>query len=222
MLSARGPLIGYALEISNRSLEFQCFASPHEVLEAVRAQRLDFRNLVNHTDTGIKTVEIFKVAPKVEFSGGPHAETTLEILEAIDEKDLKRLALLVRHDPAALTEDEERGVVPLLTAVSSGDVAAVRILLSGGAEADRASHLGMTPLHWAAALGEIQVVDALLEAGASAQRLSWFFVAANELAALNKNREAERAFRRHGIDETAAYTPKLVLSRMATSSSGAS
>jgi hypothetical protein len=171
--------------------------------------------LVNDVDTGIKAVEVFKPLPRMEFSGGPHAQTILEVLEAIDVSDAKRVAKELARDPGVLRAEDESGALPLLAAVSSRNSEAVRILLRAGAGVDRSNQLAMTPLHWAAALGEAEIAEALLEGGSDARRLSWFFVMPMELASLNGNSNVERVIKRFDAHETAPFSIKLVLSRMA-------
>ncbi len=210
-----GPLIGYALEFKNRSLGFEHFGSPQEIVEVVRELGLSLPDLVNHRDTGIRSVEVFKVAPDISFSGGEHADTILEILEALDDRDLGRVASALSDDPSALTAKGAAGAIPLLAAVAAGSVDAVKLLLKAGAKVDNVAHLGMAPLHWAAAFGNCEVVTALLGAGANGQRYSWFFVTPRELAGLNGAQDTEIAMDRFGLGSEGPVSAKVILRRMA-------
>lgn len=211
---SRGPLVGYALEIINRRLQFECLDTPHEVLEKVRARGLDFRTLLDDIDTGVKSVEVFQPLPRMEFSGGPHAQAILEVLEALDASDVKRVAKEIARDPEAVRTDDEGGALPLLAAVSARNTEAVRTILRAGAGVDRSNQFAMTPLHWAAALGEAEIAAALLEGGSDARRLSWFFVMPIELASLNGNSDVERVIKRFDAYEVQPFSIKLVLTRM--------
>ena len=58
---------------------------------------------------------------------------------------------------------------PLADAAMRGDIAAVRSLLSDGADVNGSQGDGMTALHWAAERGDIEITRLLLEAGANVQ-----------------------------------------------------
>lgn len=217
--SAKGPLIGYAIGLKNKSFQVDCLGSPYEVLEELRTRGLVFREIGQHQETGITSTEIFKTAPQMEVRGGPHAKATLELLDAIDVVNLARAERIIRRHPATLTNQDENAVVPLLAAVWAGALDIVRLLLSNGAPVDKATHLGMTPLHWAAALGETKIALGLLEKSAQPNTLSWFFIDPAELAGINHHGDTERA-----IDGAAGFTAaarpfsvRLVLGRMAES-----
>ena len=55
-------------------------------------------------------------------------------------------------------------------AVERGDVDAVRNLIEGGADVNKARDDGVTPLYWAALQGHEAVVKALIEAGADVNK----------------------------------------------------
>src|SRR5579863_7456766 len=57
-------------------------------------------------------------------------------------------------------------VSPLMEAVKSDDVTAVRTLIARKADVNAAEPDGTTALHWAADLGDVKIVDMLLTAGA--------------------------------------------------------
>ena len=217
--TARGPLIGYAIGLENEGYQFDCFGTPYEVLEELRARGLVFREIGQHDETGITSTEIFKAAPQMEIRGGPQAENTLELLDAIDEVDIARADRIIHRHPAALASQDDNSVVPMLAAVWVGVPDIVQLLLSNGAPVDKAGHLGMTPLHWAAAFGETQIVLQLMERGAQSNSLSWFFVTAAELAELNKHKKTVRAIdgATGFVSATRPPSVRLVLGRMAES-----
>ena len=65
------------------------------------------------------------------------------------------------------------GEAPLLTCARTGDVAAIRALLSRGADIDAAdTWRGQTPLMWAAAEGHVPILNVLLEGGAAVDAAS--------------------------------------------------
>jgi ankyrin repeat protein len=63
-------------------------------------------------------------------------------------------------------------VAPLHSAVASGSVALVKLLLEHGARPDPVEFLEATPLHSAAACGHREMVERLLWAGADARRMT--------------------------------------------------
>lgn len=212
---ARGPLIGYAMRVTNLPLRIDCFGMPHEVLETLHARGVSFGAIYGHDETGIISTEVFKVAPKMEFSGGPHADSILELLDALEKPDLRRLERTIQHDPSALTAPDDSALVPLLAAVWAGNLEAIRLLLANGGRSGGVSHLGMTPLHWAAALGEAEIALELSRGGAEPTSLSWFFVTPVELAQINHHPQTERAITGHVAQGSRPFSVKLVLSRMA-------
>ena len=48
--TAKGPLIGYAIGLENKSLQVDCFGSPYEVLEELRSRGLVFREIGHHQE----------------------------------------------------------------------------------------------------------------------------------------------------------------------------
>lgn len=74
---------------------------------------------------------------------------------------------------------------PLVEAARNGDLAAVRSLLRGGADANAAAPDGSTAVHWAVHRGDLRMLNALLDAGAKPDRLTRYNVAPLTLAAQN-------------------------------------
>lgn len=212
---SRGPLIGYFIGIKNPVLSLKCVGTPHEVLVTFRQRGLDPNAVLAHRHTEITSTEVFKTAPDLELTGGPHAETIVDILEALDEGDHTRAEHVLRKDKAALSVGDPNGAVPLLSAIYSGDLEGARLLLRYGAAPDAAANLGMTPLHWAAAFGERELAEELLRAGANGKSLSWFFVTPEELALLNAERETQRVISDRIGKRSSRFKPKDVIARMA-------
>ena len=77
--------------------------------------------------------------------------------------------------------------VPLIDAVRSGDVAAVRALLDQTADVDVTSADGATALHWAVHEDRVAIVELLLDAGADVTATNRYGVSAASLAAENGN-----------------------------------
>lgn len=206
-------LLGYALSIKNPDLGVDVMGSPHEVLEKLGVQGVDVEIALNHPRSSIDGTEVFQEAPRLTFVGGPHADTILQLLEAIPRADESMASRALSRDVGALI-DHASASIPLLVAVSSRHAAMVKLLLAAGASVDALGQFGMTPLHWAAALGDDGVVRILLGAGADWRKLSWFYVNALELAELNGRADAKKAiYARAGKDAT-TFAMEMILERM--------
>lgn len=90
--------------------------------------------------------------------------------------------------------------VPLIDAVTAGDVAAVRALLDEGADVETATPDGATALLWAVHADQPEVVTVLLEAGASVAVANRFSVGPASLAAENGNAAILTALLDAGVD----------------------
>ena len=75
----------------------------------------------------------------------------------------------------------------LVDAAKSGDLAAVRTLLKGGADPNGAAPDGSTAVHWAVHRDNLAMVNALLAAGAKADLVTRYKIAPLTLAAQNGN-----------------------------------
>ena len=75
----------------------------------------------------------------------------------------------------------------LISAVKSGNGAAVRTLLQNGADVNAPSVDGTTPLHWAVHRNDVELVDVLIRAGANVKATNRYGVAPVSLAAENGN-----------------------------------
>src|SRR5678816_2184306 len=73
----------------------------------------------------------------------------------------------------------------LVDAARTGDVAAVRSLIKGGADPNQAAPDGSTAVHWAVHRDHLDILNALLDAGAKADRATRYKVAPLTLAAQN-------------------------------------
>ena len=105
---------------------------------------------------------------------------------------------------ALLTAATPRADVPIVDATRRGDVAAVRVLLEGGADVNAAQGDGMTALHIAAETGNLEVAELLIEAGAdvhAGSRIGGY--TALHLAGGGAHASVVRALVRAGADPTA-------------------
>jgi Ankyrin repeats (3 copies) len=186
------PMIGYAVSLTNRALGLELFGSPQEVLEQLRARGLIAGEVARLRETVLGYKKVLKAHPQMEFSGGPHAEAVLLLLDAIHRSDPTEAASIVADDPALLTDAHDGAYIPLLAAVWAGRLEVVQLLLANDATVDGTTHFGMTPLHWAAAGGYSAIAARLLEAGADAKRVSWFYAMPQDLALLNGRSETAR------------------------------
>eukprot|EP00731_Ephydatia_muelleri_P000599 Em0001g599a len=88
--------------------------------------------------------------------------TTLD--HVFESCDTDTCNFILQHDPASVSIPTESGILPLHTAASSGNVPAVKALLSTMPEQPRKSD-GKTPWHLAAELGQVVVLQAMLQSG---------------------------------------------------------
>ncbi|MCY4029602.1 MAG: ankyrin repeat domain-containing protein [Acidobacteria bacterium] len=109
-----------------------------------------------------------------------------------------------------------RGEAPLLTCAHTGAVAAVRALLSRGADIDAAdTWRGQTPLMWAAAENHVPVMNVLLEGGAAVDAASTGGFTALMFAVRQDARDAARLLLAAGADLDARAPNGQSLLRMA-------
>jgi hypothetical protein len=178
-------MLGYAFAVVNPALNLNVFGSPREVVEELGKRRLDVSLVVEAEETTIETRDVFKPAPRVHLTGGPHAEAIVDLLAAIDDSNPRAAAKALASDPVAVVGGHSGAGIPLLAAASSTNLEIVRMLIAAGAKADATGEFDMTALHWAAGKGDAEVVKAILEAGASLESVSWFYVTPGELAVMN-------------------------------------
>ncbi len=108
------------------------------------------------------------------------------------------------------------GEAPLLTCARTGAVAAVRALLSRGADIDAAdTWRGQTPLMWAAAENHVPILNVLLEGGASVDAASAGGFTALMFAVRQDARDAARLLLAAGADVDARAPNGQSLLRMA-------
>jgi len=72
-------------------------------------------------------------------------------------------------DPIGLNDRDLCGATPLHWAASQGDLEAIQILTSRGADVEARDRIGRTPLHWAAMFGPARSARALLDAGSDTE-----------------------------------------------------
>lgn len=90
--------------------------------------------------------------------------------------------------------------VPLADAAERHDVAAVRSLLTGGADVNQPQPGGMTPLHWAVYHDNLELTRSLVEAGAKVTCVTRYGVAPLSLACQNGNGEIVNLLLTAGAD----------------------
>ena len=88
------------------------------------------------------------------------------LLAAARTGDVNRTKILVKYASENCTEDDEHRDTPLMYAAANGHVEVLRVLLEGGANADRSNADRRTALHFAAWNGELEVCRLLLDKGA--------------------------------------------------------
>ncbi len=213
-MRAKGPVLGYMISIKNSALGISIIDSPYRVLEEVNRRGLKFTDVADHKKTEIKASRAHKEGPDLSFSGGQHADATFGILAAFEKMDLARAEFILNQNPDLLSSGDDAITVPLTVAVASGNVSAVRFLISRKIDLDYETELGMTALHWAAALGEQEIVEMLLTAGADGIRLNWFYVTPGELAVLNGEKETTHSISRYVREPVGEVSPQQVLVRM--------
>ena len=104
---------------------------------------------------------------------------------------------------ASVNERDRYGATPLIWAARNGHVAAVRLLLGGGADPSLGDKFGMTALHLAAHGGHASTIAALLAGGADPAQLDssgndshFLATTAEARALLSKKRKELRRRRR--------------------------
>ncbi|KAG2488938.1 hypothetical protein HYH03_012559 [Edaphochlamys debaryana] len=89
--------------------------------------------------------------------------------------------LMLRHGADPDAPNMRDGDTPLLMAIRTGNVRAVRALLAAGADIYKYNRVGETPLYRAAAYGHADIVAALIERGANPDLLYTYFSQRNAL-----------------------------------------
>lgn len=93
---------------------------------------------------------------------------------------------------------------PLLSAVQTGDLKAVKAALAQKANVNVPAPDGMTPLHWAVQNNDLAVVDALLAAGADVKVATRYGIQPISLAAGNGNAAIAERLLKAGADANTA------------------
>jgi hypothetical protein len=104
-------MIGYAVSLTNRALGLELFGSPQEVLEQLQARGLIPGEVATRRETVLSYKKVFKAHPQMEFSGGPHAEAVLLLLDAIHRSDPAGAASILADDPALLTDRDREATL---------------------------------------------------------------------------------------------------------------
>ena len=92
------------------------------------------------------------------------------------------------------------GVVPIIEAVKSGEMAALRSLLQQGTDVNVADTDGTTALHWAAHRDDVEAVELLIRTGADVKATNRYGVAPLSLAAANGSAAVVERLLKAGAD----------------------
>ncbi len=184
--------VGLDVEFQNKILGFDWLGSPREILDEMKKLGLDPQEEAQRLETRIACRRAYKSANSFRFPGGPHAEALMKLLDAVGNGELENAKGIIEVQPAVLTDDYEGAELPLIFSAVMDDVAAVRLLLLYGADANRADNIGMTALHWAAVIEHSRVVSVLLESGARTDILNAYLLEPANLALLNGHRKLSR------------------------------
>lgn len=109
---------------------------------------------------------------------------------------------------------------PLMAAVQTGDLKAVRLILARQPDVNAAAPDGMTALHWAVQNNDVAIVEALIAAGANARAATRYGVEPINLAAINGNASIAERLLKAGADPNVALadgeTPLMQAARNGT------
>jgi ankyrin repeat protein len=94
-----------------------------------------------------------------------------DLLEAAESGDVDTVKKLFQCTNDSCTTDDQNRTTPLIYAARNGHVEVVRVLLKGGANAERANANQQTALHNAAGAGYVEVCRLLLDWGAKVDPL---------------------------------------------------
>ena len=95
-----------------------------------------------------------------------------EIHDAAENNNSKALETLLKQDAKLAQLKDEAGDLPIHHAVQKGQLDAVKLLLSNGADVNARGFDDWTPLHWAAKTGSKAMCKFLLDHGADPKALN--------------------------------------------------
>src|SRR5512135_3487661 len=101
------------------------------------------------------------------------ANADRELLQAIRDNDLRRVAAWLAHGARANCRDEQGRTPLFLAAAATKEQAIAELLLEHGADVRVRTVSGLTPLHVAAAVGDEARIRLFLDTGRKLMRATW-------------------------------------------------
>ena len=108
---------------------------------------------------------------------------------------LEYLGENMMFEPPVTVQSTQGGDTPLHVACVWGDISAIELLLSGGADINARGDMGTTPLFNAVSFGRVRSTERLLKAGASADDSNEFAITTRERALRSNNPHRMALFR---------------------------
>ena len=131
-----------------------------------------------------------------------HHTKTLDMLDAAEHGDSKRIAMLLDETPELANASGEYDKTPLHWAAEKNFGRIAALLLDAGADVEHVTTWGSSALEWAGIMGSTTVADQLLEHGASGLNLA-IAAGLGRLQDVQNFCEPKRIRRRSGHSKTA-------------------
>jgi len=178
-LLAKGADVNAKTNYDATALHFAAFRGNLEMVKVLIAAGAD----PNLKDT------FYKVTPQQMAFMNRHQQVA-EFIKQASEARAKNQPSAPSVAPSAKNTDPALNE-PLLSAAKRGDAAAVKSLLSKGADVNAKTRYNQTPLMFAAQQGHIEVVKILLEAGADVNVTDTFYKSVTAVSAAAEKGHAE-------------------------------